>query len=131
MVRFLFIQMEKRGHGTGRKLLSLLKERARDELGADRRKRRARSDNARALRCYVKNGFSTFCSEDTRLMMGKDLSPDRTSETQEIGTPRPGQHHALTEVPLIFTATPSTWERKKSTLARMKSASGIGTASNG
>ena len=79
MARFLFIQIEERGHGAGRKLLSLLEERARDELGADRLELRVRSYNTRALHCYVKNGFSIISSEGTLLMMGKDISPGRPS----------------------------------------------------
>ena len=72
-VCFLYLAPSHRGQGLGGRAISFLEQMANDELNASSLRLGVRSYNPRAIKCYVKAGFTQCSSEGTLIWMTKDL----------------------------------------------------------
>ncbi len=73
-VSCLYLRPECRDRGLGGQLMAALEDFARRKLGARRLVLRVRTYNPRARACYEKVGFRTCATEDTLVLMAKELA---------------------------------------------------------
>lgn len=72
-VSFMYLAPAYRSHGLGLKVLRFLDDVAMHEIGASTLNLVVRDYNPRALKCYLKAGFSECARHDTAITMTKSL----------------------------------------------------------